>query len=87
MISYFVYLFVTFIFIVVVIDCLMSWIPGINYNRQPALFIRSFSNFFLTPMRKIIPPIGGWDISPIITLILIKVIGDVLIRLFASFGL
>lgn len=35
----------------------------------------------LSPVRKVIRPIGGFDLSPLIVILLLQVIGSVLVRL------
>lgn len=35
----------------------------------------------LNPIRKLIPPLGGFDVSPIILIMLIQVIGTLILRI------
>ena len=41
----------------------------------------------LSPIRKIVPAVGGLDFSPLILLIAVQLIGQVLVRLLLSIGL
>jgi YggT family protein len=71
------------IFWIIFITILLSWFT--QGMRHPALdFLNDFTNIFLEPFRKIVPPIGMFDISPIICLFtiqavieLVKYIGNV----------
>ena len=69
--------------IIIFIYCLLTWIPtetGVvgDVRRIMATLVEPF----LTPFRKIIPPIGGMlDISPIIALLVLQLV----IRLIYSF--
>ena len=38
----------------------------------------------LLPIRKLIPPLGGFDISPIILIIIIQVLSAIIIRILRS---
>jgi len=46
--------------------------------------LSQFMEPLLTPIRKIIPSIGGLDFSPLILMVLIQVIGSVLIAILRS---
>ena len=45
--------------------CLLSFLPNINWFGQPFRALKDITDPILEPFRKIIPPIGGWDLSPI----------------------
>lgn len=40
----------------------------------------------LQPIRKIIPSLGGFDLSPLILLILLQVLGAIVVRILRSFS-
>lgn len=44
----------------------LTWYPQIDLNHFPFNIIGSPTEPLLIPVRKIVPPIGGVDISPII---------------------
>lgn len=51
---------------------LLSWISGGGQNPSLAMLgsvLRQIAEPVLTPVRRIIPPISGWDLSPIFVLI------------------
>ena len=75
------------IFLVLVITILLTWIPNINWYNEPFKSMRQFSEIFLGPFRKIIPPIGMLDISPIIAFIVLTLIRNVLVSLLLTLGL
>jgi YggT family protein len=61
-----------YIFIVVIIaQAVMSWI---NPYHPAAPFFNSLSRPFMKPVQKVIPPIGGVDISPIFVLIFLQLL-------------
>lgn len=53
----------TFLFIFRII---LTWYPQVNLNRLPFNLIAWPTEPFLIPLRKVVPPIGGVDITPII---------------------
>ncbi len=51
---------------------LMSWIASGGYNPSLAMLgnvLRQIAEPVLAPVRRIIPPISGWDLSPVFLLI------------------
>ena len=51
-----------------IIQAILSWIPNANGNPVQAL-VSSISDPVLRPMRKLIPPIGGIDLTVFFTII------------------
>jgi YggT family protein len=61
-----------YIFIVVIIaQAVMSWVSPYH---PAAPFFDALSSPFLKPVRRVIPPIGGVDISPVFVLIALQLI-------------
>ncbi|MBK7746216.1 MAG: YggT family protein [Candidatus Obscuribacter sp.] len=53
----------------VFIKCLLSWFPGVNQYDQPFRLLNQIVNPVLDPVRRVIPPISGLDLSPMILII------------------
>ena len=70
--------------ILILIRCAMSFIPNIDWRKQPSCFIREVTDPYLEIFRRIIPPIGMLDISPIVALIVLGVIQNVLLILLSA---
>lgn len=63
---------------------LITWIPNIDpYNPAVQLLFQA-TEPVLEPARRIIPPIGMIDISPIVVFIVLGIIQDLLRSLAAS---
>jgi YggT family protein len=45
---------------------ILTWYPEVDLNKLPFAIAAWPTEPFLIPMRKLVPPIGGVDISPII---------------------
>lgn len=78
-------------YIVILIRCFLSFVPTIDWCKQPFYTIRLVTDAYLNIFRRIIPPIGMLDISPIIAIIALGIIQNVviyaLIALFGAFGI
>lgn len=57
-------------FWLIIIQVILSWVsPGYNPNTE---IFKQIANPILAPFQKIIPPMGGFDLSPIIAILAIK---------------
>ena len=66
----------TFLFIFRII---LTWYPQVDLNRLPFNLIAWPTEPFLIPLRKIIPPIGGVDITPIVCVRIFSLLREVLL--------
>lgn len=57
----------------------LTWYPQVDLNRLPFNLIAWPTEPFLIPVRKIVPPIGGVDISPIILVGIFSLLREVLL--------
>lgn len=87
MISYFISLTFKVLYFILIAYCLCTWIPIINWYREPFLTIRNIAEIIFAPFRRIIPPIGMLDVSPIVAFIVLNIIENILIRGLLMFGL
>jgi len=58
-------------FFVILIRVLLSWVAPHNHNPITAL-LATIAEPILRPFRRILPPIGGFDLSPIFAIILLQ---------------
>jgi YggT family protein len=49
-----------------ILRIVLTWYPQVDLNRFPFNLVAWPTEPFLIPVRKIVPPLGGVDISPII---------------------
>lgn len=73
-------LFTGFFSVVIIIGALLSWVSPDPYNPVVQT-IYGISEPLLMPFRKIIPNLGGLDVSPIVALLCFQLIGGQLIGL------
>lgn len=73
-----------FYYILIIIRIFLTWIPTIDWDAQPIKFIREATDIYLDLFRRIIPPFGGIDFSPIIALIALQFLQVILTGFIAS---
>jgi len=59
------------------IRVLLTWFPTINWYNQPFSALSQITDPYLNIFRSFIPPLGGIDISPMLAIILLQVVGQV----------
>lgn len=57
----------------------LTWYPQVDLRRFPFILVAFPTEIFLIPTRKIVPPIGGVDISPIIWVGIVSLIREILL--------
>tara|TARA_A100001234_G_C12508296_1_gene334943 strand:- start:84 stop:386 length:303 start_codon:yes stop_codon:yes gene_type:complete len=61
-------------YFLLIIRILLTWFPGIDWSNGILSALSSITDPYLNIFRGIIPPIGGFDISSLLALILFQVI-------------
>jgi len=56
--------------------CLLSWFPNINWQDQPFVTLNRIIKPILAPIEKVVPPIGGMNLSPIVLAVLLNVMAN-----------
>lgn len=73
-----------FYFILIILRVFLTWIPSINWQQQPFKSIREVTDVYLDLFRRIIPPIGMLDISPIVAIIVLQLLQVVVVNIVAA---
>ncbi len=61
-------------FWLILVRCLLSFVPSIDWYKQPFTFIKDVSDIYLNLFRRFVPPINGLDLSPIVAIIVLQII-------------
>ena len=69
----------SFLTLVFLIRLILTWYPKIDLNKGLWLLIAIPSNPILNFTRKLIPPIGGVDVSPVIWIGIISFLREILV--------
>lgn len=70
--------------IAILVRILMSWMPTSTSGGMLTTIheiIHSITEPILRPIRQLVPPVGGLDLSPMIAIILIQVITGIFTRM------
>ena len=73
--------------LLIIIRIFLTWIPNIDWYQQPFNFVRSITDPFLNIFRRVIPPIGMLDISPIVALLFLQLFQSLLFGFLNGLGL
>ncbi|MCB0004620.1 MAG: YggT family protein [Anaerolineae bacterium] len=65
----------------ILIRVLITWIPNLDPFNPIVRLLRQATDPILEPARRIIPPIGGMDISPIVVILILQGLQMLLRRL------
>jgi YggT family protein len=57
---------------------ILSWFPGINWSRQPFKLLDDATEPVMAIFRRLIPPIGMIDLSPIVVFFVIGLLQSLL---------
>ena len=49
-----------------ILRIVLTWYPQVDLNRPPFNLIAWPTEPFLVPLRKLVPPLGGVDITPVV---------------------
>jgi len=82
-ISTIIYVYTILIFIYVVLGWLLSLGVRLPYNRATdalLTFLRDLCEPLLRSIRRVIPPFGPLDLSPLIAIILLEVVNQLLVQ-------
>lgn len=61
----------------IVVWCLLSWFPNINWYEQPFRALDQAIKPMVLPFRRLIPPISGLDLSPMVAIFILQIVRHV----------
>jgi len=67
--------------LVVFVRALFSWLPARHRQNELYRFIFAITEPVLRPVRRIVPLVGGMDLSPLVVIVLLSVVRRLLIRI------
>ncbi len=80
-----IYLFFTIVIWIMIVRILLTWFPNINWYNQPFKAMKEITDPILEPFRKIIPPLGGFDFSPIVAFAALEFLRFIIIQILLRF--
>lgn len=70
-------------YIMIIARCLLSFFPGISYNNSIIRGLVEAVDIYLNLFRKFIPPVGMFDLSPIVAFFVLMIIRNVVLYVTA----
>ncbi len=61
-----------------IIRILLTWFPNIDWYNQPFAALSQITDPYLNLFRQFIPPLGGMDLSPILAIFLLQILGSLI---------
>ena len=77
----FLNLLLTALTVAILIRVLLTWIPNLDPSNPLVRLLNQITDPILAPARRLIPPIGGMDLSPIVVILVLQVLQKLLYRL------
>jgi len=72
------------LYVLLLVRVVLGWIPNVNYHHPAIHFIYRVTSLILDPIRRVVPPAGGFDLSPLVAILLLgllrQVVMGVLVR-------
>lgn len=65
----------------ILIRVLLSWIPNLDRGNPLVQLLHQITDPVLEPARRIIPPLGGMDFSPIVVILVLQLVEQLLRRI------
>ena len=72
-------------FWLILVRCLLSFVPSINWYKQPFEAIKDVTDLYLNLFRRIIPPVGGLDFCPNFAVLALQLLNYVIIYILFMF--
>ena len=77
----FLNLLLTVLTVAILIRALLTWIPNLDPSNPLVRLLNQITDPLLQPARRLIPPMGGMDLSPIVVIVLLQLLQRLLLRL------
>jgi YggT family protein len=65
--------------IAIIARALLSWFPNINPHNPAVEFLITITEPILAPIRSVMPRLGFIDLTPMVAIILLQIIGRVIV--------
>jgi YggT family protein len=66
--------------LLILVRIILSWVPGMGPGHPAVHVIHQITAPILDPIRRVMPPAGGFDLSPIVAILLLSLIRTLLVE-------
>ena len=70
-------------YLMILVRCLLTFLPGLNWNNPFLLGLKESVDIYLNLFRKFIPPVGPFDLSPIVAFFALEIIRWLVLNVLA----
>jgi YggT family protein len=64
--------------VILIIRILLTWFPTVNWSSQPFAALSQLTDPYLHLFRSLLPPMGGFDLSPMLAIFLLQIVGGLI---------
>jgi YggT family protein len=68
-------------YVLLIIRVVLSWLPGVGQDHPAVAFVYRATSPLFTPIRRVMPPVGGLDLSPLVAILLLTLVQSVVMSL------
>jgi YggT family protein len=72
------------LYILVLARVLLSWVPGLGVGHPVVRAVHTLTAPILEPIRRVMPPVGGLDLSPILAFLVLALVRELLISVLLT---
>lgn len=70
--------FIQIYVVLLIIRILLTWFPTVDWYSQPFAALSQITDPYLNLFRSIIPPLGGIDLSPMLAIFALQIVGSLI---------
>ena len=67
------------LYLFLLVRVILTWVPGVDQRHPAVQVVHRVTSPMLNPIRRLIPPVGGLDLSPLIAFVLLSAIQRVVV--------
>jgi YggT family protein len=66
--------------LLILVRIILSWVPGLGHGHPAVRLVHQITSPILDPIRRVMPPVGGLDLSPIVAILVLSLARSVLLN-------
>lgn len=74
----------------IIVRALLSWVPGLGMGHPAGRVVHrvvaQVTSPIIDPIRRLMPPVAGFDFSPIVAILLLQLVGGLLVPMLLTLG-
>jgi YggT family protein len=67
--------------LLILLRIILSWVPGLGLDHPAVRIVHQVTSPILDPIRRVMPPVGGMDLSPIVAILVLSLARSVLLSM------